>query len=85
MAEIEVGAVLKEFGGWGFAKFKPALADLAVAQLSPIGKEMRELIENPTDIDSILADGAERAAAIARPLMAEVRDIVGFLGTSADD
>ena len=45
---------------------------------------MRALIENPADIDLILKDGAERAA-IARPLMAEVRDIVGFLGASAGD
>jgi len=76
--------VLAEFGGRGFADFKPALADLAVAQLSPMGQKMRELLENPADIDAILGDGAERAAAIARPLMAEVRDIVGFLGASTD-
>ena len=85
LADSEVDAVLRDFGGRGFAEFKPVLADLAVAQLSPMGKQMRELIENPADIDSILSDGAERAAAIARPLMAEVRDIVGFLGNSADD
>ena len=85
LADREVDAVLREFGGRGFAEFKPALADLAVAQLSPIGQKMRELIENPLHIDAILADGAARAAAIAQPLMAEVRDIVGFLGTSTDD
>ena len=84
LAGREVDAVLKEFGGRGFAEFKPALADLAVAQLSPLGQKMRQLMENPADIDTILADGATRAAAIARPLMAEVRDIVGFLGTSTD-
>ena len=75
---------MQEFGGRGFADFKPVLADLAVAQLSPMGQKMRELMENPADIDAILADGAARAAAIARPLMAEVRDIVGFLGSSID-
>ncbi len=85
LADREADDVLREFGGRGFAQFNPALADLAVAQLSPMGKKMRELIENPAGIDSILTDGAERAAAIARPLMAEVRDIVGFLGASADD
>ena len=85
LADREVEAVLREFGGRGFAEFKPALADLAVAQLSPIGQKMRELIENSSHIDAILADGAARAAAIAQPLMAEVRDIVGFLGTSTDD
>ena len=79
-----VDAVLHEFGGRGFAEFKPALADLAVSQLSPMGKKMRQLMENPVEIDAILANGAARASAIARPLMAEVRDIVGFLGTSTD-
>ena len=84
LSDSSVAAVLAEFGGRGFADFKPALADLAVAQLSPMGQKMRELLQNPADIDAILADGAERAAAIARPLMAEVRDIVGFLGASTD-
>ena len=84
LADQDVDAVLQEFGGRGFAEFKPALADLAVVKLSPLGQKMRGLMENPADIDAILADGAARAASIAKPLMAEVRDIVGFLGASAD-
>ena len=44
---------------------------------------MRRLLKNPADIDAILAKGADRAAAIARPLLAQVRDIVGFLGQSS--
>ena len=84
LADQDVDAVLQEFGGRGFSEFKPALADLAVVKLSPLGQKMRELMENPADIDAILADGAARAASIAKPLMAEVRDIVGFLGASAD-
>ena len=31
------------------------------------------------EIDRILADGAARARAIARPIMDEVKDIVGFV------
>jgi hypothetical protein len=31
-------------------------------------------------VDAILADGAERARAIAEPIMAQVRQKVGFLG-----
>ena len=84
LAECSTDDVLAEFGGRGFGDFKPAIGDLAVAKLSPIGVEMRRLLENPADIDAILADGAERAAAIARPILAEVRDIVGFLGSSTD-
>src|SRR5690606_9513679 len=51
--------VLAEFGGKGWGTFKPALADLAVAVLGPMGDEMRRLIEDTTTIDAILRDGAE--------------------------
>ena len=84
LADCSAENVLSEFGGRGFGDFKPVLADLAVAKLSPIGDEMRRLLKNPADIDAVLAKGADRAAAIARPLLAQVRDIIGFLGQSSD-
>ncbi|HEY0918172.1 tryptophan--tRNA ligase [Devosia sp.] len=72
--------VLREFGGQGFGTFKPALAELAVAVLSPIAGEMRRLVGDPAELDRILRDGAERARALAATTMREVRDIVGFVG-----
>jgi tryptophanyl-tRNA synthetase len=74
-------AVLEEFAGAQFSRFKPALSDLAVAKLSPIAEEMRRLKSDPRYIDSVLADGAERASAIAAPIMSDVKDIVGLLRT----
>ena len=62
-ADSDVDTVLREFGGRGFGEFKPALADLAVARLSPMGQEMRRLLANPGDIDAILEDGG----AVPRP------------------
>ena len=72
-------SVLAEFGGGQFSGFKAALVDLAVAKLSPIAGEMRRLLADPTHIDAILGEGAGRAEAIAAPVMAEVKDIVGFV------
>ncbi|MEM8811840.1 MAG: tryptophan--tRNA ligase [Pseudomonadota bacterium] len=74
-------SVLAEFGGSPFATFKPKLADLAVEKLSPIAAEMRRLQADPAHIDAVLADGAERAEAIAAPVLRSVNDIVGFLST----
>ncbi len=71
--------VLAEFGGQGWGKFKPALADLAVAQLAPMAGEIRRLIDDSATIDAILRDGAERARAIAEATMVDVRSIVGFI------
>lgn len=71
-------AVLSEYGGKGFGVFKPALADVMVAHLAPITARYREILADRAEIDRILADGAERANAIAAPIMDEVRRAVGF-------
>jgi tryptophanyl-tRNA synthetase len=71
--------VLKEFGGAQFSTFKPALADLLVAKLSPVTAEMRRLMADPGYIDSVLADGSARAQALAAETMKAVKDIVGFV------
>jgi tryptophanyl-tRNA synthetase len=70
--------VLREFGGKGFGVFKPALAEVLSSKLSPIAAEMRRLNADPAALDAILKDGAEKARAVAAPIMAEVRDVVGF-------
>ncbi len=72
-------AVLAEFGGQGFGAFKPALAELAVEKLAPMSAEMRQLKDNPDHLDAVLRDGAARAAAIADPILREVKEKVGFL------
>ena len=74
-----VEQVVRDFAGAQFGSFKPALADLAVARLSPITEEMNRLMADPGEIDRILADGAERADAIARPILEQVYDITGMI------
>jgi tryptophanyl-tRNA synthetase len=79
VAGVAKAEVLKQFGGAQFSTFKPALADLLVAKLSPITDEMRKLKADPGHIDSVLADGSDRARAIAAETMKSVKDIVGFV------
>jgi tryptophanyl-tRNA synthetase len=71
--------VCAEFAGKGFADFKNALSDLCVDKLAPIGEEMRRLTQDPAYVDSILREGAEKAQAIAAPILREIHEIVGFL------
>ncbi|MGB3624795.1 MAG: tryptophan--tRNA ligase [Henriciella sp.] len=78
LADMTDEQVLAEYGGKGFGTFKPALADLAVDHLGPITARMRELMDNPGEIDAALRQGAEQANAIAAPIMDEVRQLVGF-------
>jgi tryptophanyl-tRNA synthetase len=79
LAGHSVDQVIADFAGAQFGTFKPALADLAVAKLSPITSEMNRLMKDPAEIDRILGQGADRAEAIARPIVDKVYDIVGMI------
>jgi tryptophanyl-tRNA synthetase len=79
LADCAPADVVAEFAGRLFSDFKPALADLAVAHLAPITARMSELMSDPTEIDRVLGAGADRAAALAEPILARTYDIVGLL------
>jgi tryptophanyl-tRNA synthetase len=79
LAGITKEDVLRDFGGSSFSDFKNALVELATAKLTPIGDVMRRLMAEPAEIDNILADGARRAHDIADPILAQTKDIVGFI------
>ena len=78
LAGISEAEVLGQFGGQGFGVFKPALAELAVEKLGPVADRMRQLTDNPSEVDRVLADGADRAGAIAEGVLKDVRQTVGF-------
>jgi len=79
LADKTKADVLAEFGGSQFSTFKPALVDLAVEKLGPMGAEMKKLMADKSYIDGVLADGSARARAIAEPIMQDVKKIVGFI------
>jgi tryptophanyl-tRNA synthetase len=78
LADMTREQVLAEFAGQGFGVFKPALADLVISRIAPVGAEMRRWLSDPTLLDSVLREGARKANAIAEPVLADVRNIVGF-------
>ncbi len=75
--------VLNEVGGKQFGEFKPMLAELAVSKLSPISSEMARLMKEEAEIDRILADGADKARAIAAPILQKTYDIIGMVGAKS--
>jgi tryptophanyl-tRNA synthetase len=79
LADTKPADVLKEFGGAQFSVFKPALIDLLVAKICPVGEEMKRLMQDPVHVDSVLGDGSARAQAIAADTMKAVKDVVGFV------
>ncbi len=79
MAGTSVDAVLNEFGGHGFGKFKPALGELLVESLAPIGARFMELRQDREALDAILARGALKARELAGPTLAAVYAALGLV------
>lgn len=79
LADISMDDAINEFAGQQFSALKGRLSDVAVASLAPIQDEYRRLLADKSQVDAVLADGAERATAIAAPVLREVQDVIGFL------
>lgn len=79
LSETTVDAVIAEFAGSNFGTFKPKLADLAVAKMAPIAARMKQISADTAYIDKVLGDGADRAAAIANPILNATYEKVGLL------
>ncbi|UWQ22193.1 tryptophan--tRNA ligase [Jannaschia sp. W003] len=72
-------AVLAEKAGSQLGHFKADLADLAVSKLAPVSSEMARLMDDPAEIDRILARGAQRAREITVPILERTYDIIGMV------
>ena len=79
LADMSVEQVLADVGGRQFSEFKPMLAEMAVSKLSPISGEMARLMQAPDEIDAVLRAGADRARAIAAPILEKTYEIVGMV------
>jgi tryptophanyl-tRNA synthetase len=81
--EDEVAEMEERFraGGYGYGEAKKALFAKVEDKFGPHRERKRELLARPADLHDILAQGAKRARAVARPLLEEVRSAVGLTAT----
>ncbi len=63
----------------GYGDLKKAVAEVAVSAITPIRAESQRLLEDPAELDRLLAIGAERARAIAEPIVARAKERIGFI------
>jgi tryptophanyl-tRNA synthetase len=79
LTEKTLAEAVAAFAGQPFSRFKETLTETAVGVMGPIGAEMKRLMDEPAHVDAILREGTGRAAAIAGPSLAEIRDLIGLL------
>jgi tryptophanyl-tRNA synthetase (EC 6.1.1.2) len=67
------------FAGKGYGVLKRELAEVVIEALRPIRERYYELMDDPAELDRILAIGAEQARAVAEPKMTLILERVGFV------
>jgi tryptophanyl-tRNA synthetase len=74
--KAEVAAECQDMG-WG--EFKPLLTEATIEALKPIQTKYQEIIEQKGYLDSVLAEGAEKAREVANQTLTRVKNALGYL------
>lgn len=76
---IDIASAVTAFEGQQYGFFKQTVAQRLIAELEPVQKRYLELMQEKGELKKILAQNAEKAAAIATPKVQKVRDVMGFV------
>ncbi|WP_084756262.1 tryptophan--tRNA ligase [Candidatus Paracaedibacter symbiosus] len=76
---ISAADICARFAGSNFAPFKQELADHLIEKIAPVGTQMRHLLKETSELDKVLAAGADVANKLAATHMVEIRSVIGLL------
>jgi len=74
-----IDTLVDGYAGRGYGDLKAETADAVVAYVGPIRQRVAELLDDPAELQAILAAGAGRAREVAGATLARVYDRLGFL------
>jgi tryptophanyl-tRNA synthetase len=74
-----VGDLETAYAGKGYGDLKKDLAEVVVEFIKPIQARTKEYLDDPAQLDKVLAIGAEKARTVATVTLAAVYDRIGFL------
>jgi len=78
LSNENIDKVKNEFEGKNFSIFKDKLSELLVNKIDPIGKKIKELLQDNKYLDDILENGVEKADKLASKKINEIKTLVGF-------
>jgi tryptophanyl-tRNA synthetase len=82
LAGTSIPELEQQYLGHGYGDLKKDLAEVVVETFGPIRTRALELLDDPAELDRVLAGNADRAAAIANVTLAKVYDKIGLLPRS---
>jgi tryptophanyl-tRNA synthetase len=79
LSKIKLEKTLSDMAGKDYSFLKTKLAEILIAEITPVGKEINKLLANKTHLKDILKKGSEKASKIAEENLKNIRDIVGLI------
>ncbi len=79
LTDTPVAELEARYEGKMYGHLKVDLAEVVVEALRPFRERSAEFLADPGALDGLLADGAERAATLAQPMLERVYDRIGLL------
>ncbi|MGY0389089.1 tryptophan--tRNA ligase [Nocardioides sp. WG-D5] len=79
----DIDTLVGKYAGKGYGDLKKDLAEVVVDYVTPFREKTFEVLEDREYLDGILAQGAEKAGAVARKTLADVYERVGFVAPAA--
>ncbi len=77
-ANRPVEEIVAQYQGRGYGDFKKELAEVVVEALAPLQKHIQDILADKPALERLLADGADRARALAQPRMREIKKRLGL-------
>ena len=71
--------MINEVKGKDYSYLKNKLSEVLIEVICPIGKEIKNLLEDKNYLEKILKEGTEKARILAVDNLKEVRNVVGFI------
>jgi tryptophanyl-tRNA synthetase len=79
LLETSLEQVINEFKGKDYSYLKNKLSEVLIEVICPIGKEIKNLLEDKNYLEKVLKEGSEKARILAVDNLKEVRNVVGFI------
>ncbi len=78
-----VAALQDDFAGGGYGDLKKAVAEALVEFVTPVRDRVRAYLDDPAELDKILARGAERAREVTSATLATTYERMGLLAPTS--
>jgi tryptophanyl-tRNA synthetase len=75
----QIPSIEDEYAGRGYGDFKKGLAEVVVEEFGPVRERALALLDDPAELDRVLAANAAKASEVAERTLADVYEKVGLL------